>query len=129
MAFERPNIFKLLGQQNDVLTFETALDLLLYHLPDGQLFMRQMGAPLLDSTFGQYTSVLDARGTWKPTKKKLNQFSTYDVCVDRQTIRYKMFFMDLSGKYIKTRKLAIPLNQLTVGQFHSFITEQLTHSN
>ena len=138
--FEKPNIFSLVAIKKDTLTFESAVDVLLYVLPKDHLFLRKIDSPLLDQTYGKYapimdirenwyTSILDIRGSWKLPKKPLNQFTIGDIYVDRQTVCYKMFVNDLAGKPFKSKKLKILVRDLTVGQFLDFVSTQFEIAN
>lgn len=127
--FDKPNIFKLVAIKQDPLTFESAVEVLLYVLPEDHLYLRKIDAPLLDRTYGQYTSLMDIRGSWKLPKKPLNQFTLGDIFVDRQAVCYKMFVNDLAGKPFKTQKLKILVRDLTVGQFLDFVSTQFEIAN
>lgn len=138
--FEKPNIFSLVAIKQDTLTFESAVDVLLYVLPKDHLFLRKIDSPLLDQTYGKYapimnirenwyTSILDIRGSWKLPKKPLNQFTIGDIFVDRQTVYYKMFVNDLAGKPFKSKTLKILVRDLTVGQFLDFVSTQFEIAN
>ena len=127
--FEKPNIFNLVEIKKDPLTFESAVEVLLYVLPEDHLYFRKLDAPLLDQTYGKYTSLMDIRGSWKLPKKPLNQFTVGDIYVDRQTVWYKMFCKDLSGKYVKSKQLQILVRDLTVGQFLDFVSTQFEIAN
>lgn len=138
--FEKPNIFSLVAIKKDTLTFESAVDVLLYVLPKDHLFLRKIDSPLLDQTYGKYapimgikenwyTSILDIRGSWKLPKKPLNQFTIGDILVDRQTVWYKMFVNDLAGKPFKSKTLKILVRDLTVGQFLDFVSTQFEIAN
>lgn len=122
--FEKPNIFHLVEIKKEPLTFESAVDVLLYVLPEAHLYFHKIGAPLLDQTYGKYTSIMDIRGSWKLPNKPLNKFTIGDIAVDRQTVRYKMFVHDLAGKPFKSKLLRIPVSDLTVGQFLDFVSTQ-----
>lgn len=127
--FEKPNIFSLVAIKQDTLTFESAVDVLLYVLPKDQLFLRKIDSPLLDQTYGKYTSLMDIRGSWNLPKKPLNQFTIGDIFVDRQTVCYKMFVNDLAGKPFKSKTLKILVRDLTVGQFLDFVSTQYEIAN
>ena len=127
--FEKPNIFNLVEIKKDPLTFESAVEVLLYVLPKDRLYFRKLDAPLLDQTYGKYTSLMDIRGTWKLPKKPLNQFTVGDIYVDRQTVWYKMFVNDLAGKPFKSKQLQILVRDLTVGQFLDFVSTQYEIAN
>lgn len=128
--FEKPNIFNLVAIKQDTLTFESAVEVLLYVLPEDHLYLRKIDAPLLDQTYGPYTSLMDIRGSWKKLpKKSLNMFTIGDIFVDRQTVWYKMFVNDLAGKPFKSKKLKIPVRDLTVGQFLDFVSTQYEIAN
>lgn len=127
--FEKPNIFNLVAIKKDTLTFESAVDVLLYVLPKDHLFLRKIDSPLLDQTYGKYAPIMDIRGSWKLPKKPLNQFTIGDIFVDRQTVCYKMFVNDLAGKPFKSKKLKIMVRDLTVGQFLDFVSTQFEIAN
>lgn len=138
--FEKPNIFNLVAIKKDTLTFESAVDVLLYVLPKDHLYFRKIDSPLRDQTYGKYaplmdikenwyTSILDIRGSWKLPKKPLNQFTIGDILVDRQTVWYKMFVNDLAGKPFKSKTLKILVRDLTVGQFLDFVSTQFELAN
>ena len=127
---EKPNIFQLVEIKQDPLTFESAVDVLLYVLPEDHLYFRKIGEPLLDQTYGKYTSLMDIRGSWKKLPNKaLSKFTIGDIAVDRQTVRYKMFVHDLAGKPFKSKLLRIPVSDLTVGQFLDFVSTQYEIAN
>jgi ferredoxin len=127
--FDKPNIFTIVAMKQETLTFESAVEVLLYVLPEDHLFLHKIDAPLLDHTYGKYTSLMDIRGSWKLPKKPLNQFTLGDIFVDRQTVWYKMFVNDLAGKPFKSKKLKIPVRDLTVGQFLDFVSTQFEIAN
>lgn len=127
--FEKPNIFKLVEIKKDKLTFESAVEVLLYVLPETHLYFSKIDAPLLDQTCGKYTSLMDIRGTWRLPKRPLNRFTIGDIFVDRQTVWYKMFVNDLAGKPFKSKQLHIPVRNLTVGQFMDFVSTQFEIAN
>jgi ferredoxin len=127
--FEKPNIFTIVAMKQETLTFESAVEVLLYVLPEDHLFLRKIDAPLLDQTYGKYTSLMDIRGTWKLPKKPLNQFTAGDIFVDRQTVWYKMYVNDLAGKPFKSKTLKIQVRDLTVGQFLDFVSTQFEIAN
>ena len=127
--FDKPNIFTIVAMKQETLTFESAVEVLLYVLPKDHLFLRKIDAPLLDHTYGKYTSLMDIRGSWKLPKKPLNQFTIGDIFVDRQTVCYKMFVNDLAGKPFKSKKLKIMVRDLTVGQFLDFVSTQFEIAN
>jgi ferredoxin len=127
--FEKPNIFTIVAMKQEKLTFESAVEVLLYVLPEDHLFLRKIDAPRLDHTYGKYTSLMDIRGSWKLPKKPLNQFTLGDIYVDRYTVCYKMFVNDLAGKPFKSKKLKIPVRDLTVGQFLDFVSTQFEIAN
>ena len=126
---DKPNIFTIVAMKQETLTFESAVKVLLYVLPEDHLFLRKIDAPLLDHTYGKYTSLMDIRGSWKLPQKPLNQFTLGDILVDRQTVWYKMFVNDLAGKPFKSKKLKIPVRDLTVGQFLDFVSTQFEIAN
>jgi hypothetical protein len=115
--------------KQETLTFESAVEVLLYVLPEDHLFLHKIDAPLLDHTYGKYTSLMDIRGSWKLPKKPLNQFTLGDIYVDRYTVCYKMFVNDLAGKPFKSKKLKISVRDLTVGQFLDFVSTQFEIAN
>lgn len=127
--FDKPNIFTIVAMKQETLTFESAVEVLLYVLPEDHLFLRKIDAPLLDHTYGKYTSLMDIRGSWKLPKKPLNQFTIGDIYVDRQTVCYKMFVNDLAGKPFKSKKLTILVRDLTVGKFLDFVSTQYEIAN
>ena len=127
--FEKSNIFTIVAMKQETLTFESAVEVLLYVLPKDHLYFRKIDAPLLDQTYGKYTSLMDIRGSWKLPKKPLNQFTIGDIYVDRQTVCYKMFVNDLAGKPFKSKKLKILVRDLTVGQFLDFVSTQFEIAN
>lgn len=127
--FEKPNIFTIVAMKQETLTFESAVEVLLYVIPVDHLYFRYIDAPLLDQTYGKYTSLMDIRGSWKLPKKPLTQFTIGDIFVDRQTVWYKMFVNDLAGKPFKSKTLKIPVRDLTVGQFLDFVSTQYEIAN
>jgi hypothetical protein len=127
--FDKPNIFTIVAMKQKTLTFKSAVEVLLYVLPEDHLYFRKIEAPLLDQTYGKYTSLTDIRGSWKLPKKPLNRFTIGDIYVDRQTVWYKMYVNDLAGKPFKSKKLKIPVRDLTVGQFLDFVSTQFEIAN
>jgi hypothetical protein len=72
----------------------------------------------------ELVDVLDVRAVYSRPKKALNLYTPGDIVIDRQCIRYKMLFRDLSGKAVKSRMLKVPLGKLTVGKFWKFLCDQ-----
>ena len=117
--------FTLLRRRGEILTFRDAVSLLYQTINHDQILMRvnKVHFPFPSPTT-ELVDVLDVRAVYSRPKKALNLYTPGDIVIDRQCIRYKMFFRDLSGKVVKSRQLKVLLNKLTVGKFWKFLCDQ-----
>jgi len=117
--------FTLNRRRGEVLTFKDAVSLLYLTIDHEQILMRvtKVHFPFHISTT-ELVDVLDVRAVYSKPKKALNLYTPGDIIIDRQCIRYKMLFRDLSGKVVKSRMLKVLLSKLTVGKFWKFLCDQ-----
>jgi ferredoxin len=110
--------FTLQRRRGEILTFKDALSLLYLTIDHEQILMRvtKVHFPFHISTT-ELVDVLDVRAVYSKPKKALNLYTPGDIMIDRQYIRYKMYFTDLSGKLVKSGMRKILLKDLTVGKF------------
>lgn len=124
-----PEIKEEPRKQINVLSFEDAVDILRKRLPEDYVFYDKIDAPLCEATYGNLSTTSSVRAVWRKPSKPLTKFSGFDVCVDREYLRYKMFFRDLMEKPVKSRLLKVQLAELTVDQFNDFVSRQIGMSN
>ena len=117
--------FTLQRRRGEILTFRDAVSLLYLTINHDQILMRvnKVHFPFPSPTT-ELVDVLDVRAVYSRPKKALNLYTPGDIAIDRQCIRYKMFFRDLSGKMVKSRMLKVLLNKLTVDKFWTFLCTQ-----
>ena len=118
--------FTLQRRRGEILTFKDAVSLLYLTIDHEQILMRvtKVHFPFHISTT-ELDDVLDVRAVYSRPKKALNLYTPGDIVIDRQCIRYKMLFRDLSGKVVKSRTLKVLLGKITVGKFWTFLCDQL----
>lgn len=115
-------------RREEYLTFRDAVSVLYQTINHDQILMRVTKVDFPYKGHTEFADVLDVRAVYSRPKKALNLYTKGDIIIDRQCIRYKMYFKNLSGKLIKSRMLKILLKDLTVGKFWEFLCEQSWNS-
>jgi hypothetical protein len=115
-------------RREEYLTFRDAVSVLYQTINHDYILMRVTKDNFPYTCPIELVDVLDVRAVYSRPKKELNLYTKGDIMIDRQYIRYKMYFTDLSGKLVKSGMRKILLKDLTVGKFWQFLCEQSWNS-
>lgn len=116
-------------KQTNLLSFEDAYAIILQRIPLDRIYIDKISAIMCEMVYGEPSVITSVRATWTKPKQELTKASKYDLILDHGQLRYKMFYKDLSGKYIKSRQLKIYLHELKVQDFIDLVETSLRIAN
>jgi ferredoxin len=115
-------------EQTNLLSFEDAYAIIRKRIPLDRIYIDKISAFMCEIV-GAPSVITSVRATWTKPKHELTKASTYDLILDHGQLRYKMFYKDLSGKYIKSRQLKSYLHDIKVQDFIDLVETSLRIAN
>ena len=116
-------------KQTNLLSFEDAYAIIRKRIPLDRIYIDKISAFMCEMVYGEPVVITSVRATWTKPKQELTKASKYDLILDHGQLRYKMFYKDLSGKYVKSKQLKSYLHDIKVQDFIDMVETSLRIAN
>lgn len=114
----------LLTMRTQTLTFAFAASVLHHFFPENQVLPMGFSYGSDKTSYGDLAEVSQIRARWTKPSNKMHWLSPYDISIDRHQIKYIMYIQDIKHKFVKTKRMKVDLNDLTVGELIDFVQSQ-----